>query len=131
MFRWPASRTASDASTRMKKAARAHLKDARNIWNMLEHVGTTLESALLALCHQTTGSISQVIKNATLPASPNNVLSFAMREIVLHLSVDRHPEQSASHSDLALPWSKAHLGESGPVEAKLTSGDCDACDACT
>jgi hypothetical protein len=97
----------------------------------LEHVGTTLESALLALCHQTTGSISQVIKNATLPASPNNVLSFAMREIVLHLSVDRHPEQSASHSDLALPWSKAHLGESGPVEAKLTSGDCDACDACT
>ena len=49
MFRWPASRTASDASTRMKKAARAHLKDARNIWNMLEHVGTTLESALLAL----------------------------------------------------------------------------------
>ena len=36
MFRWPASRTASDASTRMKKAARAHLKDARNIWNMLE-----------------------------------------------------------------------------------------------
>ena len=52
-----------------------------------------------------------------LSAIPNHVLSFAM-EIVLHWSVDRHPKPSASHSDLALLWSKAHLGESGPVEAR-------------